>query len=58
MKNLILTLSVFLLIGCDNMTKDITSDTDFKGDRIGSLPFAAGIHKIKWYIVLRVVWQS
>lgn len=50
MNNLLLTLSLFLLIltsGCDNTTKDITSDTDFKGDRIGSLPFAAGIHKIR-----------
>lgn len=47
MKNLIVVMSLFIIVGCDNMTKDVTSDTDFTGDRIGSLPFAAGIHKIK-----------
>lgn len=47
MKNLILAISLFIIVGCDNMTKDITSDTPFKGDRVGNLPVASGIHKIK-----------
>jgi len=47
MKNLIVVMSLFIIVGCDNMTKDITSSTPFKGDRIGGLPIASGIHKIK-----------
>ena len=47
MKNLIVIISLFIIVGCDNMTKDVTSSTPFEGDRIGSLPIAGGIHKIK-----------
>lgn len=47
MKNLIVIISLFIIVGCDNTTKEITIDTDFKGDTICSFYVSPGIYKLK-----------